>query len=32
VYAGCARSRTAVPILPVISWRPFRVGTSETPA
>jgi mycofactocin system glycosyltransferase len=31
VYAGCARSRTAAPVLPAISWRPFRVAPRPSP-
>lgn len=26
VWAGCARERTLLPVRPVISWRPLRVG------
>ncbi len=31
VYAGCARSGTAAPVLPAVSWRPFRVGPRADP-
>lgn len=30
VWAGCLRERTAVPITPVISWRPLRVSKPDS--
>ncbi len=29
VWAGCLRERTAVPVTPVISWRPLRITPNQ---
>jgi mycofactocin system glycosyltransferase len=31
VWAGCVRARTATPIRPAVSWRPFRIGRTPIP-
>jgi mycofactocin glycosyltransferase len=31
VWAGCLRERTAVPLTPVVSWRPLRIVAADTP-
>ncbi len=31
VWTGAVRARTAIPLLPRVSWRPFRIGRTPVP-